>query len=208
MAQTWQTFSEASGGDSVYDALLYQRTRSDSLVSMFSGSSAPSTPTPADGAPWMDTSTGAKALKVYIDSSWREICTVGYTELPTASLADDAVTQAKVADNAIGTAQIIAASVTVAELGTDAVETAKLKDANVTAAKLATDAVETAKIKDLNVTAAKLAADSVITAKVLDANITAAKLATDAVETAKIKDGAPGNPEKEDAKPINWLGDE
>ena len=190
MGQTWQEFSEASGGDSVYDALLYQRNRTDTLATLFSGTGEPSTPEPEDGSPWMDTSTGAKALKVYIDSDWREICTVGYTELPTASLADDAVTQAKVADNAIGTAQILATSVTVAELADDAVEEDKIKDANVTAAKLANNAVETAKIKDLNVTAAKLADDSVITAKILNLNVTEGKLADDAVVTAKIKDAA------------------
>jgi hypothetical protein len=60
----------------------------------------------------------------------------------------EAVTVGTVANNAI----------TAAKIAANAVETAKIKDANVTAAKLATDAVETAKIKDANVTPAKLSA--------------------------------------------------
>lgn len=44
-------------------------------------------------------------------------------------------------------------------IANDAVTTAKILSANVTAAKLATDAVETAKIKDANVTMGKLASD-------------------------------------------------
>jgi hypothetical protein len=58
-----------------------------------------------------------------------------------------AVEVGTVADNAI----------TAAKIAANAVETAKIKDANVTAAKLATNAVETSKIKDVNVTLAKIA---------------------------------------------------
>lgn len=76
-------------------------------------------------------------------------------------------------------------AVTAAKLATDAVETAKIKNLNVTAAKLASDAVETAKIKDLNVTTGKLAADAVETAKIKDLNVTTGKLAAGAVTVAK-----------------------
>jgi hypothetical protein len=203
MSQTWQTFNEAAGGDSVYDALIYQRTRSSTLASMFSGTSAPSTPTPADGSPWFDTNTGAKALKIYIDSAWREVCVLGYTELTTAELGDDIVTQAKIADAAVGTSQLASSAVTAAILATDAVETAKIKDANVTAAKLATDAVTTTKIASANVTAAKLATDSVETAKIKDLNVTSGKLAANAVTTAKIADGAVTS-DKLAAGAANW----
>lgn len=86
------------------------------------------------------------------------------------SLADDAVSTAKILN--------------------DAVTTAKILDANVTADKLAADSVVTAKILDANVTADKLAADSVVTAKILDANVTEAKLAPDAVTTAKVANDA------------------
>lgn len=113
-------------------------------------------------------------------------------------IADDAVTSDKIddgtiveediADNAITSDKIDDGTIVAADLAADSVITAKIKDANVTAAKLAADAVETAKIKDLNVTAGKLAADAVETAKIKDLNVTTGKLAADAVETAKIKD--------------------
>ena len=190
MSQTWQTFDEAEGGTSVYDALSYQRTRTNTLASMFSGTSAPSTPTPADGTPWFDTSTGDKQFKLYVDSGWREVCVLGYTQLTTTELGDDIVTQAKIADAAVGEDQLITGAVSAGKLATDAVETAKIKDVNVTAAKLATDSVETAKIAASAVTAAKLATDAVETDKVKDLNVTTAKLAASAVTTAKVADGA------------------
>lgn len=44
MGQTFQTFDEDPGGDSVKTGLLYQRTRTDTLRSNFSGTSFPSDP--------------------------------------------------------------------------------------------------------------------------------------------------------------------
>jgi len=74
----------------------------------------------------------------------------------------------------IGTAELANLAVTNPKLAVDAVETTEIKDLNVTAAKLAADAAETAKIKDLNVTEAKLALASLtglIAALVVDANV-------------------------------------
>ena len=177
MAQTWNTFNEASGGDSVYTALINQRDRTDTIASMWSGDSAPSSPSPADGSPWMNTTDGSKSLNVYIDTGWKEVCVKGYTVLTTAEIGDATITAAKLATDAVTTAKITDANVTAAKLADDAVTTAKITDTNVTAAKLATDAVTTAKITDGNVTTAKLATSAVTTDKVADQAITAAKLA-------------------------------
>jgi len=76
-----------------------------------------------------------------VPGQWTEL------QMGTNSIADNSVTNAKMADNAIGTVEIIA----------NAVTTAKILDSNVTAAKLATNSVQTAKIVDLNVTTAKIA---------------------------------------------------
>lgn len=57
----------------------------------------------------------------------------------------------------VATATVANGAITAAKLAANSVETAKIKDAHVTAAKLATDAVETDKIKAKNVTLAKLA---------------------------------------------------
>lgn len=76
---------------------------------------------------------------------------------PSAAVENGAVTNAKLAVDAVGTSNILANAIIAAKIAADAVETAKIKDANVTAGKLATDAVETAKIKNDAVTNDKLA---------------------------------------------------
>ncbi|MBQ6269591.1 MAG: hypothetical protein IJK61_05645, partial [Bacteroidetes bacterium] len=93
---------------------------------------------------------------------------------------DGAVTDTKLADNAVKTAKIDAGAVT----------TVKLADEAVTAAKLADGSVSTAKLVDEAVTADKLAGNSVTEAKIADNAVTNGKLAANAVSTAKIEDGA------------------
>jgi len=136
------------------------------------------------------------------------VATIANNAVTTAKILDGNVTDAKLANDSVTTAKILDANVTNAKLADDSVTTAKILDgnvttakildANVTDAKLANDSVTTAKILDANVTTAKildanvtdakLANDSVTTAKILDANVTDAKLANDSVTTAKILD--------------------
>jgi len=107
------------------------------------------------------------------------------------TIANDAVEQAMIADDAVGAdqlasdsvveASIVDGNVTNAKLANNAVATANIVDANVTAAKLATGAV----------TNAKLATNAVTTVKITDANVTTAKLADGAVTAAKL-DGTIG----------------
>jgi len=157
---------------------------------MFSGTSAPTLPTPVDGSPWVDTTVSNKKLKLYLDSAWREVCVLGYTQLTTAEIGDATITTAKLVDANVTTAKIAADAVTAAKVADNAIVTANIVDANVTTAKIADNAVTAAKLVDLNVTAGKLAADSVTTAKILDLNVTSGKLAADSVTTAKILDGS------------------
>jgi len=75
------------------------------------------------------------------------------SQIDTAALKDNAVTNAKMADNAVDTAEIVDSAVTEIKLNTNAVTTAKIKDSTgasdgVTTAKLATNAVTEAKIAD------------------------------------------------------------
>ena len=107
------------------------------------------------------------------------------------TIANDAVEQAMIADDAVGADQ----------LASDSVVEASIVDGNVTNAKLANNAVATANIVDANVTAAKLASsavtnaklatNAVTTVKITDANVTTAKLADGAVTAAKL-DGTIG----------------
>jgi hypothetical protein len=71
-------------------------------------------------------------------------------------------------------------------IANDAVTTAKILDANVTTGKIADANITTAKILDSNVTTAKIANDAITTVKILDANVTTAKLADDSVTADKV----------------------
>lgn len=116
------------------------------------------------------------------------------------TVANDAITNDMVADNAVDTAQIAADSVTQAkiaalavgttEIAADAVTNAKIALNAVDTDEIAASAVETAKINDLAVTTAKIAADAVTNAKIGALAVDTAELAASAVETAKINDGA------------------
>jgi len=60
----------------------------------------------------------------------------GNLTIATADINNDAVTQAKIADDAVGGAQLVNGSVTSVAIGSDAVTTAKIADQAVTLAKL------------------------------------------------------------------------
>ena len=115
-------------------------------------------------------------------------------------LADDAVTTAKIADGAVNTdrlgtqavtgAKIAANTIGSGNLNSGSVVTAAIADANVTTAKIADDAITQAKIADSAVNADRLASNAVTTAKITDANVTTAKIADANITTAKIADDA------------------
>ena len=115
-----------------------------------------------------------------------------------ASMRD--ITQESVADGAITSAKLANGSVTHAKMAANAVEAGNIKDGEVGTSKLASKAVTTAKINDGAVgtaqlgdgvvTADKILAGAVTDVKIAGGAVTAAKLAAAAVEMAKIKDGA------------------
>jgi hypothetical protein len=94
-----------------------------------------------------------------------------------------------IANEAITAAKILALAITEAKIAGEAVATSKIANLAVTAAKLAAEAVETAKIQNLAVTEGKLAALAVGTAKLAELSVTTAKLAAECVTNAKIANG-------------------
>ena len=94
----------------------------------------------------------------------------------TASIIDDAITQAKIADDAVGADQLAASAVVTASIVNDNVTQAKIADDAVGADQLASNAVVTASIVD----------DAVTTAKILNSNVTQAKIADNAISLAKM----------------------
>ena len=101
----------------------------------------------------------------------------------TTMLGVDAVTSAKIADNAVLTAAIAADAVTTVNIANDAITTALIADNAVTSAVIAAGAI----------TSTELGVDAVTSAKIADNAVTAAQIGADAVTTAKIADDAVTN---------------
>lgn len=101
------------------------------------------------------------------------------TEHPeaTTTVQDEAVTTAKLANN----------TVTEPKLASNSVSSAKIQDGAITTTKLNSEAVTTEKISDGAITEVKLASSSVSTAKLQDGAVTEGKLA-DALKLKVIKD--------------------
>ncbi|HUF09627.1 MAG TPA: hypothetical protein VMO47_09920, partial [Rhodothermales bacterium] len=96
--------------------------------------------------------------------------------ITAAKLAASAVTTEKIAANAVTTDKIGGGAVTTAKIGAGAVTSTEIGPGAVTAEKIGTGAVETGKIDNLAVTSGKLDNASVTTVKIADGNVTLPKL--------------------------------
>lgn len=99
----------------------------------------------------------------------------------TAKMADNAVTSAKVASNAINTTHITDNAITNIKMAANAVNTPQIADNAVTSSKVAANAINTTHIADNAVTTTHFSDNAVSTSKVADNAITATKIATGAV---------------------------
>lgn len=95
-----------------------------------------------------------------------------------------------IANLAVTNAKLALLAVTEAILAGEAVSEAKIKALAVTAAKLAAEAVETGKIKNLAVTEGKIAELAVTAIKIAAEAVTTAKIQNLAVTEEKVADGA------------------
>jgi len=123
-----------------------------------------------------DASTSAKGAASFSSDNFAAssgAITIKDLGVATAEIQNDAVTQAKIADDAVGADQLAA----------NAVVTASIVDDNVTQAKIADDAVG----------ADQLAANAVVTASIVDDAITLAKMAP-GTDGNLISYDASGNP--------------
>jgi hypothetical protein len=97
-------------------------------------------------------------------------------DMGALTIANLAITNAKLASDAVTTGKILDGTITAGDLGTDSVTTVKILDGNIT----------TAKILDANVTLAKLAADSVNSSKIVDGSIATGDIADNAIDGTKL----------------------
>lgn len=119
--------------------------------------------------------------------------TSSWATVSTAMIGDDQVTQAKIADDAVGADQLAASAVVTASIVDDNVTQAKIAAGAVGTTELGADAVTGAKIANDAVAAEHLATDSVTADAIAAGAVGTAELAADAVTAAKIANNAVGN---------------
>jgi hypothetical protein len=124
---------------------------------------------------------------VYSAGDYRQVV------MPTAGIADGAITTAKIAANAVTDATIQASGLSASSIASDAVTTIKIVDGNVTTAKIADTAITGAKIALSTIDGTKLAAEAVGTAALATSGITSAKFAAGAVDTTALGTAAVTN---------------
>ena len=89
-------------------------------------------------------------------------------KVKTGGITADAVTDALIADDVVGTEHLTANEVDTTALGADAVTGAQLADDAVNSEHYTDGSIDTAHIADSNVTTAKIAADAITEAKIAD----------------------------------------
>ena len=121
-----------------------------------------------------------KAVSGDITISNTGAVTIANNAVETAMINADAVTGAKIADDAINSEHYTDGSI----------DTAHIADLQVTTAKIAADAITGAKIADDAVDSEHYTDGSIDTAHIADLQVTTAKIAADAITSAKIADDA------------------
>jgi len=109
------------------------------------------------------TPDAAKIYAAYSDgTNLKEVSldTLGGT-IGTAQIADDAITSAKIDDNAIVTAGIAQSNVTQTKMATNSVGTVQLKQSNVTMTKMAANSVGPSQLTSTSVTAGSYASATI-----------------------------------------------
>ena len=89
-------------------------------------------------------------------------------KVKTGGITADAITDALIADDVVGTEHLTANEVDTAALGADAVTGAQLADDAINSEHYTDGSIDTVHIADSNVTSAKIAADAITAAKIAD----------------------------------------
>ena len=108
----------------------------------------------------------------------------------TDEIAADAITSAKIADNALDSEHYTDGSIDTAHLAADSVTGAKIADDALDSEHYTDGSIDTAHLADGSITAAKIADGTIVAAEIADNAVTTAKINADAVTGAKIADDA------------------
>ena len=136
-------------------------------------------------------STDGKLYR-FVDGAWTAaVPTVDLTgTIASLQIADDAVTNAKIAVDAIQGDVIAANAITSTKIEDDAISTPKIAAGAVTAGTIAADAITANKIATNAITAVKISAGAVTASEIATNAITAVKINADAITASKIATNA------------------
>lgn len=126
-------------------------------------------------------------LYIYSAGSYQQVV------MPTAGIADGAVTTAKIAANAVTDAKIQSGGLTATSIASNAITTIKILDSNVTTDKVADSAITNAKIAAGTIDGTRLASGAISTAALAASGITSVKFAAGAVDTTALGTSAVTN---------------
>lgn len=110
-------------------------------------------------------------------------------QVAAAKLADNAVTQAKIAAGAVGTAELAAGSVIAGKIAAGTIVAADIAANTITGGNIAANSIVGANIGAGTLTANEIAADAITTAKIAAGAVTTNELAALSVTAAKIAAG-------------------
>lgn len=134
--------------------------------------------------PWIDAD---QFLKVEIstknDGDFRLVSNQQFMSVPYSFYTDD------IADDAITTAKILNEAILAEDINVSAVETSEILDETILAGDIATGAVTTSELMDETILAEDIGAGSVTTSEIMDETIVAEDVAVGAVTTSEILNG-------------------
>jgi hypothetical protein len=105
-------------------------------------------------------------------------------------IASDAVTEAKIATGAVSVTKIVNSAITEAKIANDAISSGKIQANAIVAGKIATDAIVAGNIQAGAIIAGKIATDAIVAGNIQAGAITAGKIATDAIVAGNIQTDA------------------
>jgi hypothetical protein len=111
---------------------------------------------------------------------------VTFTQIPV--LPNDSITQAFIADDAVGADQLASSAVVTASIVADAVTQAKIADDAVGADQLAANSVVSASIVNGSIVSADIAANTIATSNIADNAIDGTKIASNSILTRHVDD--------------------
>lgn len=177
------------GTSALADSLITSAKLNDNST-VVAGSTAPGANN-FTGKGWFRTTD--QNLYIYSAGTYQQVV------MPTAGIADGAITIAKIAANAVTDAKIQSGGLTATSIASDAITTVKILDSNVTTAKIADSAITNAKIAASTIDGTRLAASAVGTAALANSGITSVKFAAGAVDTTALGSSAVTNVKIADA---------